>query len=87
MENRDYFIEEISNYKDMRRNLWATVILLSGGSVGLIYKIGHFTFSVNSFIDLLLFISGLALNYFFINSIASFNQEITKLLTKLKTGE
>lgn len=81
---KDYIIEEISNYKDQRRNLWAVVILLSGGSVGLIYKIIHLNFSINSFVDILMFMSGILLNYFFFNTITSYNQEITKLLNKLK---
>jgi hypothetical protein len=43
--------EELNNYKDQRKNLWTTVVLLSGAVVGLFYKVCHFHLSINSFID------------------------------------
>lgn len=81
---KDYLIEEINNFKDMRKNLWATVVIITGGLIGLIYKICLFSLNISSFVDLLLLIFGTALDYFFISCIISYNKDIYKLLLKIR---
>jgi hypothetical protein len=73
--NKDYLKERISNYKDTRKNLWATVVVLTGGIVAL-------TIKPDSFIKIFWFIAGIVTDLIFVYSIFNLNENIEKLLNK-----
>jgi hypothetical protein len=72
--------EKISNYKDIRKNLWATFILLTGGIATLLIDI-------NSFIKIILLLVGVLFESSLIFSISIFNEKIEFLIKQIHKKE
>jgi len=76
MDKDKLTLEKISNYKDIRRNLWTAIVLLTGGIVAL-------SMNMDSFIKIFWFISGTLSDLFFAYSLIKLNESIDSLLSKL----
>lgn len=76
--------KKIDNFIEIRKNLWTTVIVLSGGIAGLAVSLSDFAFNIGGFIRLALFLIGAYLDYFFVNSIIDTNKEINKLMISVE---
>ena len=85
--DKDSILKKVDNLIEIRKSLWTATIVLNGGIAGLILSIGDFSLSLGTYIKLaLLFLGGL-LDYLFINSITTANNDIAKLFTQLEKGE
>jgi len=82
--DKDFIKEQIENNKDLRRNLWTTVIVLTGGLAGIFFSVNSFTFNLFSIIKTGLFLFGIFIDFIFITEIVSCNKEIYKLIRLLK---
>jgi len=78
---------EINNYIEIRKNAWATVIILSGSIAGLLINIADFKFLISDYVKIILLIIGAIIDYSFISGINSVNKEIKKLIIKLRKGD
>lgn len=75
--DKDYIKEKISNYKEIRNNLWATIVVLTGGTVAL-------TITSIAAIKVFWIVLGFSVDIIFIYSIILMNQELEKLFNELK---
>jgi hypothetical protein len=82
--DKDYIDQTIDNYKDLRRNLWTTAVVLTGGLASVIFSIKCFSFNFIAILKTGLFILGLLLDIAVISEIASSNKEILKLIQTKK---
>lgn len=85
--DKDYIKEMISNYKDMRRDFWTTVVVLAGGMIGIVFSMNNFVLNIYTVIKAILFIMGISLIILLVNGIAACNKEIYNLFEKLKMGD
>ena len=76
MDKDKLILEKISNYKDIRRNLWTAIVLLTGGIVAI-------TMNMDSYIKIFWFILGTLSDLFFAYSLIKLNENIDNLLMKL----
>lgn len=82
MDNDDTKFE-ITNYIELRKNLWTGIIVLNGGLAGLFLTFGSLKFDISSCLRISVFVLGVIVNYFFFNAISSANSEIYRLINKL----
>lgn len=79
--------EKIENYKDIRRNIWTAILLLTGGLAGLLLAMGDLVFNIAGTIKVSLFIIGVFLDALLMNYVADCSKEIIKLLSLIEKGE
>ncbi len=76
--------EEIENLKDIRRNLWISVIGIIGGFSVLFLKTTTFELNWFTIPKILFIVFSIFPLAFFINEIICCNKSINKLINKLK---
>ena len=79
--DRDFIKQSIEEQRDVRRNLWISVIAISGALTGIIFstnKISHF--DVLLFIKSVMMIIGFFIIIAFVQEVICCNKEIKKLL-------
>jgi hypothetical protein len=68
--------KKIENYIELRKNLWATAIVLTGGIITILLNL-------DSLLKLGLVIVGVGVDIIFINLIIEINKDINKLIKKI----
>ena len=81
--DKELTYKKIDNCFEVRKNLWTTVIILSGGISGVILT--GFSFTLIGVIKIILIILGIILDYFFIMSIVSANKELHEYFKLIET--
>jgi len=84
--DKELIFKKIDNYIEARKSLWTTVIVLSGGIVGLILTISNLFASISNIVKILIIIIGGLLDYFFILTIIILNKEITNYFILIEKG-
>jgi len=80
----ELIFKKIDNIIEIRKNLWTTVIVLTGGLAGLLLTMLDFNFGLSYLIKLLLFVLGFIMNVFFVINLSDCNKSINYLLNKLE---
>ncbi|HBG49087.1 MAG TPA: hypothetical protein DDW90_06220 [Cyanobacteria bacterium UBA9971] len=80
--DKDFIKQSVEEQRDVRRNLWISVIAISGALTGIIFSSKR----IPQYFDMLLFIKsviillGILMIIFFIQEVICCNKEIKKLL-------
>ena len=74
--NEKQIIKKIENYIELRRILWTTAIVLTGGIITILLNL-------DSLLKVGLVIFGIGMDIIFISSIIEINQDIHKLIKKI----
>lgn len=82
MEKED-IKQKINNYIEIRKNIWTSVIVLTGSLAALIINIADSKFLISGYLKIIFVVIGGIIDYAFISGINSMNNEINKLITKL----
>lgn len=68
---------KIENHKDIRRNVWTAIIVLTGGLAMLVLNLDSMT-------KLVVFIMGIILNYMFFKAIVYNNSQVEALIKSIE---
>jgi len=76
--NEKQINKSIENNIELRKNLWATTIVLTGGIITILFNLNPI-----SLLKIVLLAIGVGLDVIFISSIIDINKDIHKLIGKL----
>jgi len=76
--------EEIENLKDIRRNLWISVIGVIGALSAYAMNAKGFSFTILALCKMFISLLGLFISFMFILEVISCNKKINKLINKIK---